>query len=504
VATEARARNAFEQWQVRKGERTLAFCVSQRHADFMKQFFETEGVRAAAVHSGPASDPRERSLAALRDGEIDVLFAVDMFNEGLDVPEIDTVLMLRPTESRIIWLQQFGRGLRRADGKPFVTVIDYIGNHRVFLMKPRALLGASADAEVRDALERVASLTFGLPPGCEVTYDLEALDILKQLTGGHRNPVEALSDYFAEFVEIHGVRPRAVQAFHDGFNPRAARRQFGSWLGFVKSQGGLSGEGVAAFEAAQEFFEHLEKTPMEKSYKMLVLLAMLASDAFPGNMSVEDLVAGFAAAVGRSAELRADVPMLNDPVALRRMILENPVKAWTGGLGTGGIKYFEFEGNVFRTSRRLDSLRDKLVAATLVREIVEWRLADYLDRAKQESRRAATTASSSRESVCKVIHANGRPILMLDRPRNPGLPEGWAEILVGDERFQANFVKIALNVVRRSAGTPNVLPEILRGFFGEHAGMPGTLHFVVFERDVTGLRMRPRVDSEPAARIAPE
>lgn len=496
VATEARARNAFEQWQVRKGERTLAFCVSQRHADFMKRYFESEGVRVAAVHSGAASDPRERSLAALRDGEIDVLFAVDMFNEGLDVPEIDTVLMLRPTESRIIWLQQFGRGLRRADGKPFVTVIDYIGNHRVFLMKPRALLGVSTDAEVREAVDRVASFTFELPPGCEITYELEAIDILKQLTGGHSNPVEALSDYYAEFVEIHGVRPRAVQAFHDGFNPRAARRQFGSWLGFVKSQGGLSGEEVAAFEAAQEFFDHLEKTPMEKSYKMLVMEAMLACDAFPGGISIENLADGFAKAARRSAELREDVEVLDDRAALRRKILEMPVEKWVAGRGTGGVSYFELDGDEFRTSCRLDSLRGNPSAATLAREIVEWRLADYLDRAKRESRRVAAAGGRDLPSVCKVIHANGRPILMLDRPRNPGLPEGWAEILVGDERFQANFVKIALNVVRRAPGAPNVLPEILRGYFGEHAGRPGTRHFVVFEREGSALRMRPQTDSE--------
>jgi hypothetical protein len=73
-----------------------------------------------------------------------VLFAVDMFDEGVDAPSVDTVLMLRPPESTIVWIQQFGRGLRRAAGKDHLTVVDYIGNHRILLTKARALLGGGA------------------------------------------------------------------------------------------------------------------------------------------------------------------------------------------------------------------------------------------------------------------------------------------------------------------------------------------------------------------------
>jgi len=135
VATQRRAANAFEQWQKRGGRRTLAFCVSQRHADFMRDYFVKNGIRAASVHSGPSSDPRALSLERLGNGSLPIVFAVDMFNEGVDVPAIDTVMMLRPTESRIVWTQQFGRGLRWMDDKR-LAVIDYIGNHRSFLLKP--------------------------------------------------------------------------------------------------------------------------------------------------------------------------------------------------------------------------------------------------------------------------------------------------------------------------------------------------------------------------------
>lgn len=141
LATEERAQDALEQWLRHGGSRGLGFCCSQNHADYMAEFFRERGVRAAAVHAGPTSAPRANSLSDLKDGKLQMLFCVDMFNEGVDVPEIDTVLMLRPTESRIVWLQQFGRGLRKLSGK-VLKVVDYIGNHRVFLTKVQALLSS--------------------------------------------------------------------------------------------------------------------------------------------------------------------------------------------------------------------------------------------------------------------------------------------------------------------------------------------------------------------------
>jgi superfamily II DNA or RNA helicase len=116
VATTLRADNAFDQHRRLGGQRTIGFCVSQRHADFMAGHFRDRGVRAVAVHSGVGSAPRTPSLEQLEAGELDVVFAVDMFNEGVDLPRVDTILMLRPTESRILWLQQFGRGLRFREG----------------------------------------------------------------------------------------------------------------------------------------------------------------------------------------------------------------------------------------------------------------------------------------------------------------------------------------------------------------------------------------------------
>ncbi len=82
-----------------------------------------------------------------------------MFNEGVDLPDVDTVMMLRPTESRILWLQQFGRGLRKARAASSVTVIDYIGNHRIFLLKPQTLFSLGTGDQADPQLARAAWTT---------------------------------------------------------------------------------------------------------------------------------------------------------------------------------------------------------------------------------------------------------------------------------------------------------------------------------------------------------
>jgi superfamily II DNA or RNA helicase len=205
LATQAHAQSALDQYWAKAGRRTLAFCCSQRHADFMAAFFRNAGLCVASVHSGASSDPRAGSLEKLRAGEIDVAFAVDMFNEGVDVPQVDTVMMLRPTESRRLWLQQFGRGLRKADMKTHLNVIDYIGNHRTFPLKPQTPFQlAPADSAIDQTLNQMLAGEADLPPGCEVTYDLRAVDIIRGLLRLPKED-EALRIYYEDFRERYSA-----------------------------------------------------------------------------------------------------------------------------------------------------------------------------------------------------------------------------------------------------------------------------------------------------------
>lgn len=384
LATRARAENALEQFRDKGGYRTLAFCCSQRHAEFMAAFFAEHGLRVAAVHSGPASDPRATSLERLRDGELDVIFAVDMFNEGVDVPAIDTVLMLRPTESPIVWLQQIGRGLRRAPDKDHLRVIDYIGNHRTFLMKPQMLfqMQGASDSEIDNLLKRIHAKELELPPGCEVTYDTQAIDILRSLLRLKLREEQKLRQFYDDFLARHGRRPLAVEAFHEGHRPRQSTKQQGSWLHFVEAMGGLTPGEREALEVHGAFLQALETTAMTRSYKMLVLLAMLEREALPGALDIDELTAGFQRLAQRSAVLRDDVTVpLDDPGELRKLIEENPVFFLVRGQGMGNVQYFAYEHGVFRTTFDV-SARLQPAFREHAREIVDWRLAEYLARAR--------------------------------------------------------------------------------------------------------------------------
>lgn len=483
VATEARARNIVEQFRKLGGQRCIAFCCSQSHADFMKDFFIREGIRAVAVHSGRSSSPRATSLSRLEAGELDVVFAVDMFNEGVDVPSIDTVLMLRPTESTIIWMQQLGRGLRTSAGKERLTVIDYIGNHRAFLMKLRAIaIVANRDAEtsgrLREVLEELVTESISLPTGCEVTYDLTTIEILRQLlkpTGTE----SALESFYQDFEERHGIRPSAVEAFHAGLSPRSNSEK--SWLGFVDRMRGFDHAELAVWAAHQDFLTSIEKTDVTRSYKIVLLLALLDGDELLIRSSLDDLALRVSAIASRVHKLREDFSVeLSNRKVLKNLLVKNPVDAFLNARGTGGTPYFRLEGNEFGFAF---DVADPAALGRLLREVLDWRLAQYLSRG----------GGSRADVICRVAqNKSEQPILFLPSTSGPRpLEEGQLEISINDKPMVATVAKIAINVVRSAGDDMNRLPEILRGWFGDGAGLPGRGDRVRLRLRAGGWTMEP-------------
>lgn len=150
--------------------RALGFCVSVDHAEYMAQVFIEAGIPARAVSGQTAPEARRQALADLRDRRVNVLFAADLFNEGLDLPDVDTILFLRPTESATIFLQQLGRGLRRSADKAVLTALDFVGHQRKefrFDARYRALTGVT-----RKGLERQVERGFPfLPSGSQIVLD---------------------------------------------------------------------------------------------------------------------------------------------------------------------------------------------------------------------------------------------------------------------------------------------------------------------------------------------
>jgi superfamily II DNA or RNA helicase/HKD family nuclease len=157
--------------------RALGFCVSVEHARFMARVFGERGIAATAVWADSPEDERRAALADLEKRRVNVVFSVDLFNEGIDVPAVDTLLLLRPTDSPTLFLQQLGRGLRRSHGKAVCTVLDFVGHHRREFRFDRrfgALLGGSR----KDLVQQIEGGFPFLPAGCHMELDRVAAGIV--------------------------------------------------------------------------------------------------------------------------------------------------------------------------------------------------------------------------------------------------------------------------------------------------------------------------------------
>ncbi len=182
-----------------RGMRALGFCVSVAHAEYMAQKFDQAEIPSRALTGETQKDDRSRILSELRAGKINAVFAVDVLNEGVDIPEVDTVLLLRPTQSATVFLQQLGRGLRHADDKSCLTVLDFIGQgHGSYRFDVRyAALLQQTPSQTRHSIENGFPY---LPSGCSMELDEVAAKIVldnvrSALRLGRRGHIRLLADY---------------------------------------------------------------------------------------------------------------------------------------------------------------------------------------------------------------------------------------------------------------------------------------------------------------------
>ena len=218
--------------------RALCFCVSIEHAQFMAEKFVLAGLKAEYLAS-TNSNEREDKRRHFKQKEINYLFVVDIFNEGVDIPEIDTVLFLRPTESLTIFLQQLGRGLRLAEGKDNLTVLDFVGNARPeydFEHKFRAMIGKTASPVLKEVEDDFPHL----PLGCSIILERKAkefiIENIKNATSLNRNQIIQKIRNF----EFQSVLPLNLTNFIDHYNiPVQTIYKRGSWKRLCQEAGRL-------------------------------------------------------------------------------------------------------------------------------------------------------------------------------------------------------------------------------------------------------------------------
>ncbi|CCH16254.1 Type III restriction protein res subunit [Micromonospora lupini str. Lupac 08] len=259
--------------------------MSIGHAEFMADWFTKHGVPSAAVTSRVDAAGRQALLTAFRKRELRVLFTVDLFNEGVDLPMVDTILRLRPTESATIFLQQLGRGLRLDDDKSCLTVLDFIGGQNAnfrFDLRWQALTGDSrraVEAAVRDDFP-------SLPSGCHIELDRVAKEVvlanLKSTLPTSKNGLVAelrqLGDVsLAEFLRETGLKIEDVY--------RSA--SIGGWRGLRRLVGiDSSAAGPDDRELARAIVWMLHIDDVDR----LDLLARVAGSEHPGGGPLLDML----------------------------------------------------------------------------------------------------------------------------------------------------------------------------------------------------------------------
>jgi len=392
VATAARAQQVYDEWAASGGpqRRALGFCCSVAHADYMAEFFRDRGVRAVAVHSGPSSSPRAESLEQFSAGTVAVLFTVDLFNEGLDVPSTDLVLMLRPTESSVVFLQQLGRGLRRAEGKERLEVIDLVGNHRGFLLKARLLarLGGHRDLTDREAVELLARGAAGagdewvLPVGCSIVVDPVVVDLLRELLGPIRER-DRVIELIRQWADEHGRRPTALEIATATGRP-VEFKAAGGWFGQLDRLGLLSTDEQQVRSRMSDFLVWIEHGSYTKSYKLVTLQALLQLGALRTGAAIAEVAAASRWAIFRDPDLLNDLTdatsAFTDPFRptteeWERYWRRNPIAALTAA-SRGGTAWFCDEDGRLRLNAAVGAEPGETFDA-MVGELVEYRLHRY-------------------------------------------------------------------------------------------------------------------------------
>ena len=260
--------------------RALGFCCSREHAEEMAQEFCKRGIQSVAVYSNSNSEyAEERSVAIkkLTDGEIRVIFSVDMFNEGVDIPSVDMVMFLRPTESPIVFLQQLGRGLRKSKEKEYLNVLDFIGNYEK-AGSVRYLLTGSSELE-RGSYDPADRSDF--PDDCQIDFDMRLIDLFSEIDKKRLKLKDKIVNEYFRIKDLLEKAPSRLELFtymeddvyqmavtHSKENP------FKRYLDFKNSINELSDDEKEIYHGiGNEFISLIENTSMSKVYKMPVLMA---------------------------------------------------------------------------------------------------------------------------------------------------------------------------------------------------------------------------------------
>jgi superfamily II DNA or RNA helicase/HKD family nuclease len=208
TGNDVRAKLVINEWQRLTSDarqsRAIVFCVSVAHAEFMTDWLNRASLPAACVVGTTAMEERRRARQRLLSGELCALVTVDLYNEGIDLPTVDTLLLLRPTQSPVLFQQQIGRGLRLSPGKESCLVLDFVGHHRAEFRFDR-LLSSLTGLSRRELVDSVENGFGRLPPGCHIHLQRQTKEqVLQGLRSLTSQNWQRLKTELQTYAALHG------------------------------------------------------------------------------------------------------------------------------------------------------------------------------------------------------------------------------------------------------------------------------------------------------------
>lgn len=375
-----------------RSQRAMGFCCSRLHAEEMAKEFCKRGIPSVAVYSnadGEYSEDREKAIKQLLDGEIKVIFSVDMFNEGVDIASLDMVLFLRPTESPIVFLQQLGRGLRKCKGKEYLNVLDFIGNYEKAGRTPLLLSGGNSFEGGTKTGERHIEY----PDDCIVDFDMRLIDLFKEMAKKELTIRELIHQEYYRIKELRdGKVPTRMELFtymqDDVYQicmKNAKKNPFQRYLDFLHEMGELTAEQEEVYNnIGREFLALIETTQMQKVYKMPVLYAFYNAGDVQMELTEDTLLKhwlNFFSHGTNWKDLQSDITYeqyqnISTKKHLSNM-KQNPVKF----LKASGKGFFiDKEGYVIALREELRPIIENTEFKEQMKDIIEYRTMEYYRR----------------------------------------------------------------------------------------------------------------------------
>lgn len=277
LIVEKRIELIYKKYMEYRKKSTIGFCASIRHCEIMHKYFSDRKIKSAMIVGDTPIIKRQEIISNFKDGKLDIIFTVDVFNEGVDIPCIDTILFLRPTSSYTVFIQQLGRGLRTFEGKQKLRILDLVGNFRGAELKPGFLSGHRKGKD--KAISPIDS-NFILPSGCTANFDFKLIEYFEQQKNKNSKLDDRLKAAYEDVKEILERTPSIMDIYTFGELPiHIYLKKYKSWYNFLKSIDQLSEEQKNYSNLAIEFLQFLEKTSMTKSYKIPLLYSLFNQES---------------------------------------------------------------------------------------------------------------------------------------------------------------------------------------------------------------------------------